>query len=141
MKKKVSIIVCAIGAMLIAAACQSKPDTSQYPELILGQWICTYEKQVNMQGQIISENNDIGYVREFRSDGSFTDIFPNGPSITGEWTIEKDAITIHYPTTPAPSVLNGKVKKLTDKSLELDMRLTSTEISGYIDRSEKYERR
>lgn len=140
MKKKVSIIVCAIGAMLIAAACQSKPDTSQYPELILGKWICTYEKQVNMQGQVTSENNDIGYIREFRSDGSFTDVFPSGNSNTDKWTLEKDAITIHYPTTP-PAVYNGKVKKLTDKSLELDMRLTSTGMSGHIDCSEKYERK
>lgn len=125
---------------VVLIACNTKQvDQTQYRDKIIGKWKCTYERQVSSSG-VKTENNDVGFVREFKSDGTFRDVFPSGNSHEATWSLEKDGITLYYPSATPPWVFRGKITQITDTSLVLNLRMTQVGREGYLDITEQYER-
>ncbi len=142
MKRITSIIVgtvCLVMAVVLISCHTKQADQTQYRDKIIGKWKCTYERQVSRSG-VESENNDVGYVREFKSDGTFRDVFPSGNSHEATWSLEKDGITLYYPAATPPWIFRGIITEITDTSLELKLQMTQEGKEGYLNITERYER-
>ena len=88
----------------------------------------------------MTEDENVDYIREFLSNGTYKDIFPSGIIHESTWSLEKDGITIHYTTATPPWVFKGKIIQISDTSLELELKMTQEGIDGYLNIIERYER-
>lgn len=143
MKKISSIIIGMLCAVMFMTSCNTRQnapiDQTQCREQLIGQWKMTYERQVTRYGEETSLNDEewIGLTLTFNEDGKLVLCSKTGKTYEGTWSLSPEGISMQY---RAGNYYTGKITKVNDTDLELDLKSTEDGYDGYLNVTWRFKR-
>lgn len=140
---KTLMIVALCGAAIGMVSCNTKQnvpiDQTQCREQLIGQWKMTYERQVTRYGEETSLNDAewMGVTFTFNDDGKLVLCSKTGKTYEGTWSLSSEGISMQY---RAGNYYNGKITKVNDTDLELELKSTEDGYDGYLNVIWRFER-